>query len=440
MEYMDCNNIKNRESIANPTAISLFCGAGGCSLGFKQAGYSILYANDNNSVAVSTYKENFPDTICTHEDIDKVEFKQILKSLSLEAGELDVLIGGPPCQGFSTAGLRFWDDPRNHLLKSYVKALSIIKPKWFIMENVEGLLTSNKGIYIYEAVKAFIEHGYLIRVEKIYSQEYGIPQRRKRVFIVGNRLGHNFQMPKPTLMISGQIFRNSDATISHAIGGLPIPTNSKSDELSYKSSPIDEFDTLLRNGSNKVTEHYYPEINGIQSERICALKPGQSMRDLPEKLQHKSFRKRANRRVADGIPTEKRGGAPSGLKRLHANEPCLTITGAAIRELIHPQANRPLTIRECARIQTFPDSFVFQGNASQKIRQIGNAIPPMLARIFAEHIRDDYGFFKDSEPIGKLLGYLLTKAGAMSPALKRTDTLLNELFFGKKLKQQLLFE
>ncbi len=440
MKNVDYNKIKKNKSVANASAISLFCGAGGCSLGFKQAGYKILYANDNNSEAVSTYKKNFPDTVCILEDIDKLDFKQILIDLKLKVGELDILIGGPPCQGFSTAGLRFWDDPRNHLLKSYVSALSVILPKWFIMENVEGLLTSNKGTYIYEAIKAFIEIGYLIRLEKIYSQEYGIPQRRKRVIIVGNRLGYNFQMPEAKIKISGQIFRNSDITILHAIRGLPAPTNSNKDKLVYESSPIDAFDAFLRNGSDKVTEHYYPEINGIQLERISALKPGQTMKDLPENLQHESFKKRANRRVADGMPTEKRGGAPSGLKRLHESEPCLTITGAATREFIHPEANRPLTIRECARIQTFPDSFVFQGNSSQKIQQIGNAIPPMLARIFAEHIRDDYGFTRKKNHKGKLLGYLLTKAEGMSPALKRTDMLLGELLIGKKCKQQLLFD
>jgi DNA (cytosine-5)-methyltransferase 1 len=437
---MDFIKTGNDNLDMNPTAISLFCGAGGCSLGFKQAGYSVLYANDNNYAAVSTYNKNFPDTICTLDDIDRLDFEQILIDLKLKAGELDVLIGGPPCQGFSTAGSRFWDDPRNYLLKSYMIALSTIKPKWFIMENVEGLLTSNKGIYIYEAIKSFIELGYLIRVEKVYSQEFGIPQRRKRVLIVGNRLGHNFQMPEATIKISGQIFRNSDVTISHAIQGLPSPTNCSKDELSYKFSPIDDFDSFLRNGTNKVTEHYHPEIQEIQLERISALKPGQTMKDLPEKLQHESFKKRANRRVADGMPTEKRGGAPSGLKRLYANEPCLTITGASTRELIHPKENRPLTIRECARIQSFPDSFIFHGNASQKIQQIGNAIPPMLARIFAEHIRDDYGFAKIKNPKGKLLGYLLTKAGGMSPALKKTDMLLNEILNGKNYKQQLLFE
>jgi len=423
-----------------PKAISLFCGAGGCSLGFKQAGYSILYANDKDAAAVETYKQNSPETVCSKEDIDSLDFELILKKISIMPGEIDILIGGPPCQGFSTAGSRFWDDPRNHLLKSYINALRIIQPKWFLMENVEGLLTSNNGMYIYEAAKAFIDLGYFIRVEKIYSQEYGIPQRRKRVLIVGNKLGYKYKMPEPTIKVSGQIFRNSDVTIWHAINSLPKATNDKDSLLTPTNTPVrDDFDALLRGNAVTITDHYFPKVNGIQLKRISALGPGQTMKDLPKELQHESFKKRANRRVADGMPTEKRGGAPSGLKRLIASEPCLTITGAATRELIHPQYDRPLTIRESARIQTFPDDFIFCGNASQKIQQIGNAIPPLLARIFAEHIRDDYGFEGSPQNNGKLLGFLITKAGAMSPALKVTESLINSLSGEFKSKQVDLF-
>jgi DNA (cytosine-5)-methyltransferase 1 len=424
-----------------PTAISLFCGAGGCSLGFKQAGYAILYANDKDVAAVETYRKNFPEALCNQEDIDKLNFYEIMDNVGLQPGELDILIGGPPCQGFSTAGTRFWDDPRNHLLKSYVKALKILNPKWFIMENVEGLLTSNKGKYVFEAANAFISLGYDIRIEKIYSQEYGVPQRRKRVLIVGNRIGHEFKMPEPILKVSGQIFRNSNVTINHAISSLPPATNDKTQALKpIGDSPVDDFELLLRENANEITDHYSPVIEGIQLKRISALKPGQTMKDLPVELQHESFKKRANRRVADGTPTEKRGGAPSGLKKLHLNEPCLTITGAATRELIHPLENRPLTMRESARIQTFPDSFSFCGNASQKIQQVGNAIPPLLARIFAEHIKDNYGFDCDVVSSGKILGFLLTKAGAMSPALKQTDLLLSGILNNNTAKQGNLWE
>jgi DNA (cytosine-5)-methyltransferase 1 len=421
-----------------PTAISLFCGAGGCSLGFEQAGYSILYATDKDKAAVATYHKNFHETQCVQANIEHIDFMKIMNTVGIKEGELDILIGGPPCQGFSTAGAHFWDDPRNELLKNYFKALKMIKPKWFLMENVEGLLTSNKGSYVSEAVKAFVDLGYQIRLEKIYSQEYGVPQRRKRVLIIGNKLGIDFKMPEPTLKVSGQIFRNSDVTLAHAINGLPPATNNQNQKLDYTKEAIDEFEKLLRENSIGVEDHYYPKVNGIQLDRMSALLPGDSMKDLPEHLQHESFKKRANRRVADGMPTEKRGGAPSGLKRLKSDEPCLTITGTATREFIHPTENRPLTLRECARIQTFPDSFSFSGNASEKIQQIGNAIPPMLARILAEHIKDDYGFELVKKSDGKLLGYVLTKARAMSPALKRTDALLFNILNGGRQRQ--LFE
>ena len=144
---------------AKPLAISLFAGAGGCSLGFKRAGYNILYALDINENAVETYRYNFSDTQCEMGDIMSCDFEKLLKNLKLKTGELDILIGGPPCQGFSTAGMRFGDDPRNGLLKHYVNALAILRPKWFIMENVEGLLTAKGGIYVYEAARALYQFG-----------------------------------------------------------------------------------------------------------------------------------------------------------------------------------------------------------------------------------------------------------------------------------------
>lgn len=195
-----------------PNAISLFAGAGGCSLRFKKAGYQILYALDSDPTAVGTYRANFSGTSCVQSDVREFDFGMLLNDLRIKAGELDILIGGPPCQGFSTAGTKFWDDPRNSLLKSYVKSLKIILPKWFIMENIEGLLTAKSGEYIYEATKAFIELGYRVRVDKVYAHEYGVPQRRKRVLVIGNRLGHDFDLPQPVLHIHGAIFRKSSST------------------------------------------------------------------------------------------------------------------------------------------------------------------------------------------------------------------------------------
>jgi DNA (cytosine-5)-methyltransferase 1 len=413
--------------MVNPKAISLFCGAGGCSSGFKKAGYEIIFATDIDLAAIKTYRANFPETKTLAADINQIDFDEVLSDLKLRAGELDFLIGGPPCQGFSTAGLRFWDDPRNALLKNYVNALDKLKPKWFLMENVEGLLTANEGLYLYEAAKALIDLGYKIRIEKVYAHEYGIPQRRKRVFIIGNRLGIDFDFPEPTIRIKGRIFRNSDITLKHTISGLPEPARGSEGLCYYPTAPISEWDEQLRNGAAFVTDHAALDLTEIQLERIRRLKPGQTMKDLPAELQHESFQRRSNRRVQDGTPSEKRGGAPSGIKRLVYDEPSLTITGAATREFIHPIQDRPLTLRESARIQTFPDTFIFEGNSAEKIQQVGNAIPPLLARIFAEYIWQEYGFTGKTTDRGGLIDYSLTKAEAMSPALLKTKELLDKL-------------
>lgn len=157
------------------------------------------------------------------------------------------------------------------------------------------------------------------------------------------------------------------------------------------------------------------------------------MKDLPEDLWHESFKRRAFRRVQDGTPTEKRGGAPSGIKRLNGDLQSLTITGAATREFIHPHENRPLTIRECARIQTFPDCYAFVGNAASVIQQIGNAVPPLAASVFASHLKRIDGQFgsglatpqQTMEP--RLLGYFLTEATGMSEALQKTEGLLRNI-------------
>lgn len=382
-------------------AISLFAGAGGCSLGFKEAGVDMLAAFDNAEAAVDTYNKNFGDGICRKTDLSTCDFKSIRDELKLNRGELDLIIGGPPCQGFTTAGNRFWDDPRNKLVQNYAQALEAFYPRWFMMENVEGILTTAKGEYVVECVKKMIDLGYSVYLKKVYLQEHGVPQRRKRVIIVGNREGKAFKYPAPLDKATGSIYRNCSFTLKDAISDL-------------ENIEIPDID------------HIFKQESGIQLRRISMLQVGQSMKDLPPELQHESFQRRSNRRVCDGTPSEKRGGAPSGLKRLSYEEPCLTITSASTSELIHPNRDRALTIRECARIQTFPDSFCFCGTDSQKILQIGNAIPPQFAKCMANQIlKCDRG--EAGRVPRALVDYDVTKASAMSPALIRTCGMLNEL-------------
>lgn len=407
----------------HPVAISLFAGAGGCSLGFGRAGYNIVHALDSDPVAVRTYGRNFPGSQVEVSDARMADWPGLARRLGLAEGELDMLIGGPPCQGFSTAGARR-DDPRNLLLGSYMSALGSLRPKWFLMENVEGLLTTKSGDYLLEATRAIIDLGYTLRVEKVYAHEYGVPQRRKRVLVFGNRLGLEFGMPTPSAPATGSMFRKGSVTLRDVISPMPPATVSDT-PLLYRESAASELEAYYRDGCDGLTDHYAPPMSDVQQDRIKALCSGQAMKDLPPELQHASFMRRANRRVRDGIPTERRGGAPNGLKRLFYDEPCLTITGASTREFIHPTENRPLTIRECARVQTFPDAFLFDGSAAQRIQQVGNAVPPLLAEVMGRHIMA-FGF-EGSATKGELIGFSLTKASAMSPALARTHSRLQSL-------------
>ena len=321
-------------------AISLFAGAGGCSLGFKQAGINIIAAYENNAAAIETYNNNFGGNICHNVDLSVCDFNAIRKQLGLGCGEIDLIIGGPPCQGFTTAGSRFWDDPRNKLVRNYAQALEAFYPRWFMMENVEGILTTANGVYVVECVKKMIELGYSVFLKKAYMQEYGIPQRRKRVIIIGNRDGKDYSFPPEKECAIGAIYKKTSVTLRDAISDM-------------ESIEIPEID------------HIPHKELGIQLQRISALKVGQSMKDLPVELQNGSFQRRSHRRVCDGTPSEKRGGPPSGMKRLSYDEPCLTITSAATSEFVHPSCDRMLTIRECARVQTFPDGFLFSGTDAQ---------------------------------------------------------------------------
>ncbi len=423
-----------------PTAISLFAGAGGCSLGFGQAGYDVRFAADIDLDAAESYRRNFPGTTFEAADIRQLTAETVLQRIGLKPGELDMLLGGPPCQGFSSAGMKAGDDPRNSLLSHYVRLLEGIRPKWFVMENVEGLLTSGGGLHVRDTVAAFLEAGYSLNVEKVYAQGYGIPQRRKRVLIVGNRLGHDFVFPKPVTRFSGSIFRKAEITFATAVGDLPPAAREHGEPLAFREPPQNELQDYLRGEARTVTDHYAVALSEIQLERVRGLKPGQTMKDLPEHLQHESFRRRAFRRVMDGTPVEKRGGAPSGLKRLFTNEPSLTITSAATREFVHPTEDRLLTLRECARLQTFPDSFEFAGSAASRIQQVGNAIPPMLAQAVGEHILREYGFAPRYSGNGHpLLRFCLTRSEGMSPALSQTEALLAELA-GHEDEQLVLLE
>ena len=163
-----------------PTAISLFAGAGGCSLGFQQEGFDVRFATDLDRDAVESYRRNFAGTLCEVADVRDLGPEMLLDKVGLRSGELDILLGGPPCQGFSSAGVKSGEDPRNSLVRHYVRLLEGIRPKWFVMENVEGLLTNDGGLHVRDAVEAFLNAGYSVNLEKVYAQGYGVPTKLRR--------------------------------------------------------------------------------------------------------------------------------------------------------------------------------------------------------------------------------------------------------------------
>ncbi|QWF18550.1 DNA cytosine methyltransferase [Lysobacter capsici] len=416
--------------------VSVFSGAGGFSHGFSSVGLKPAFGAELSEAACRTYEDNVASP-CHRLDLSVASpdfFTRLLGGARPFA-----LIGGPPCQGFSTAGPRNAGDPRNRLVLNYLRIVEALKPRWFVFENVEGLLTCGEGRDVTALVGEFLRIGYSVRLEKVNLAGYGVPQTRKRVLIVGNRMGADFRFPAERFSYDSGKAKKSNGrpfapSLMQAIAGLGAPARTREQAVAYAAAqPSNDYDASMRSGNvgGTVSDHVDATL-AADADRYRLLAAGQSMKDLPEALWHASFKRRAFRRVMDGTPTERRGGAPSGLKRLHGDLQSLTITGASARELIHPQADRPLTRRECARIQTFPDRYRFHGGAADVARQIGNAVPPLAAAEFARHLRAlDGAFGSDLQPLAtaaapRLLGYVLTDSSARSDALKKTAALLDE--------------
>lgn len=360
---------------------------------------TVVAAYDHWTPAVETYTANLGDHV---HDVEITE--------NLPVPPCDIIAGGPPCQGFSSAGMRRHDDHRNTLIGVYAKIIARVRPKAFIFENVEGFLTGAGGRHIFELLEPLVEAGYRIHLRKINAANYGVPQHRKRVVAIGG-LGWDPRFPLETHRAFG-------APGAHIAGHNGLPrTPTLGEALAVLNHLIGDVD------------HIAQSLDGDDLKRAQMLAPGQSMKDLPEVMWHPSYRRRAYRRVMDGTPTERRGGAPSGIKRLRAEEPSKAITGAASREFIHPSEPRPLTIRECALLQTFPVDFVFKGTLSERIQLIGNAVPPSLGEAIGRSLATDLDstLSRSSLP-GALLSFSPTASHGMSPALEQVSELVRKRF------------
>lgn len=384
------------------TFLDFFSGPGGLSLGFAQAGFAPVLALDKSRPAVATYRRNIgPHAMLAD-----------MRTLS-DFPRTTVIVGGPPCQGFSSAGLRREGDERNSMVVWFARVVARLQPTAFVFENVEGFLTGEDGAGVLELVRLLVGAGYRIHLRKINAANYGVPQHRKRVVAIGG-LGWSPSFPEathaaygaPGARLAGGALPLTPAVIE-ALEGLPPPA----------ANPPGDPD-----------DHFYRRLTGTDLLRARALGPGQRMRDLPEALWHESYRRRAFRRVVDGTPTERRGGAPVGLLRLRPNEPSKAITSGARSEFLHPMADRNLTLRECARIQTFPDSFRFEGTLAERAQLVGDAVPPRLAYAIATSLAADLSTHDIERGPGALLSFMPTLASGMSPKLAKVADLISSNF------------
>jgi len=309
--------------MVKPTVISTFAGCGGSSLGYKLAGFRELLAAEWDDNAVETFKLNFPGIPIYHGDIAKLSGAECMKLAGIKAGELDVLDGSPPCQGFSTAGKRKFDDPRNSLFKEFARLLKELQPRVFVMENVTGMVKGCMKQAYLVAIKTLRDYGYRAKGEVLNAMYFNVPQSRQRVIIIGvrNDLGVEPTFPKPQVR---------GISVQNAIGDL-------------------------------------------------------AGRDIKELMHVRHTRANDSKSFINWIKT-KHGDPVLGqsLYKINPNKPSNTIKKSS--ELFHYSENRPLTAREYARLHSYPDGFKFISPASAHIR-VGNSVPPNLMRAIAEHIR-----------------------------------------------------
>lgn len=348
--------------------IDLFAGAGGMSLGAMQCGIRVSHAVEIDAAAARTYYENHPNTKILNMDIRSLAAES-LRCEGIYKSEQVILFGGPPCQGFSTSNQksRNKENSSNWLFKEYLRISTNLMPDWIIFENVKGLLETESGFFLDEVVKGLKKLGYSTTFFLLNALDFGVPQNRTRLFIVGTLHNEKYYPPCPKEGIVRKV------TVREAIQDLPdIENGNSNDECRYCEVPPSVYGATLRGmlpycHNNLVTKNSRHIV-----ERYSHIPPGGNWKNIPEKLLG-SYRD--VNRCHTGI-----------YRRLNAEGPSVVIGNFRKNMLIHPWKNRGLSIREAARIQSFPDNFVFHGSIGFQQQQVGNAVPPMLAKSVFESI------------------------------------------------------
>ncbi len=366
--------------------IDLFAGVGGLSYGFaNDNSFEIIAANEILPDMAKAYELNHPNVKMYCKDIKDFGFKDLQNDFNIKKGEIDLVIGGPPCQAYSTVGKRLIDDPKGKLFQEYYKILKEIEPKVFLFENVKGLLSMQKGELLKIIISLFESLGYKVEFKILNSADFGVPQIRERIIIIGTKLNKPFKYPKAThydfdeqQTFSNQILKPY-LTLSDAISDLPfIKTGEESFE--YSSNPKNDFQRLMRkNAPEKIMDQSAPKNNENLVKIMENLPDGGTPKDLPLELRPKS-------------------GFANTYCKLWWNKPSTTITRnlstPSSSRCIHPKTPRPLTTREGARIQCFPDNYLFYGSRTSKNLQIGNAVPTFLSVALKDAIKKHFAIEK----------------------------------------------
>jgi DNA (cytosine-5)-methyltransferase 1 len=366
-----------------PTVIDIFSGCGGMSWGLHKEGFEIVCGVDLDETTLSAFANNFPQAHSIKANLADYSPQDLMKELQLKPEELDCLIGGPPCQGFSKnvpASRRFLDDAKNLLVRRFIEFVIHLRPKVFIMENVAEVVNAYDQAYTREIRETLAKYGYDVDVKVLFAPDYGIPQRRRRAFYFGSQSGKQICFPTPSHIkerTNQNLFEQSYVRVWDAIGDLPALRNGEGESpTEYTVNPHNQFQERMRRDAAKLYDHVARKLRPKQLARLSSLKAGEDARHLPKELAPKSGYSGAYGRLSkDSIaPTITRWVFHPGSGRFG-----------------HPEDYRVITIREAARLQSFTDDFVFTGTYIQKSHQVGNAVPPLFLSSFAAEIRKHLG-------------------------------------------------
>ena len=355
--------------------IDIFSGAGGLSLGAEMAGIEISHAIEINISAAMTFSRNHKNTIVHQNDIKNIKSSE-LKS---KGKPVFVIMGGPPCQGFSMSNTRTrnMENEKNFLFLEFVRLVREIKPTWFVLENVFGLTNINEGKTKTMIENCFKDLGYTVNSKVLWASHYGVPQNRNRFFMVGNKNGIEFTFPEKFDYV---------VSVEDAISDLPELTNGQMIEECVYSIPFEQaspYAKQMRIHSDYAKQNYVSRNNDLVIERYHYIPQGGNWKNIPDNLMQNY---------------KDKGRCHSGIyRRLIANKPSVVISNYRKSMLIHPYQDRGLSVREAARLQSFPDNFIFEGSLSHIQQQIGNAVPPLLSKAVFDQIIKLSKQYKKSE-------------------------------------------